>query len=154
MRDLTLKQTALAAFHILLFAAASVLIATFLLVWRLWGYVSLEQILFHFTVPLSGSFNKGLTAGIWIASIGAFAATVLYAWLYFRTPRRSLSTLVLVAALAAAAALAESRSGATGFILRQFQTTKLFDRVPRPNKVKFSFPGEKRNLLVIHMESM
>lgn len=154
MRDVTLKQTALAAFHIILFAAAAVLIATFLLVWRLWGYVSLEQILFHFTVPLSGSFNKGLTAGIWIASIGAFAATVLYAWLYFRTPRRSLPTLVLVAALAAAAALAESRSGATGFILRQFQTTKLFDRVPRPNKVKFSFPGEKRNLLVIHMESM
>ncbi|MBP3848619.1 MAG: hypothetical protein J6D22_02610, partial [Pyramidobacter sp.] len=84
MRDVTLKQTALAAFHIILFAAAAVLIATFLLVWRLWGYVSLEQILFHFTVPLSGSFNKGLTAGIWVASIGAFAATALYAWWYFR----------------------------------------------------------------------
>ena len=73
VRDLSLKETALAALHILLFAVAAVLIATFLLVWKLWGYVSLEQILFHFTVPLSGSFNSGLKIGIAVAVAGAVA---------------------------------------------------------------------------------
>ncbi len=156
MRDLSLKETALAALHILLFAVAAVLIATFLLVWKLWGYVSLEQILFHFTVPLSGSFNSGLKIGIAVAVAGAAALTFAYAWFCLQAVRRSRSfatTAVLLGAFALAAVLAEWKSGATGFLLRQFQTTKLFDSVP-PRSVKIGFPGQKRNLLVIHMESM
>ncbi|MBP5211985.1 MAG: hypothetical protein J6Z30_03935 [Pyramidobacter sp.] len=155
MRDLSFKQTALTALHILLFAIAAVLIATFLLVWKLWGYVSLEQILFHFTVPLSGSFNTGLKAGITVAVAGAALLTLAYAWFCLRTAkgRSSAATAVLVAAFAVASVLAEWKSGATGFLLRQFQTTKLFDSVP-PRSVKIGFPGQKRNLLVIHMESL
>ena len=146
MRDLSLKETALAALHILLFAVAAVLIATFLLVWKLWGYVSLEQILFHFTVPLSGSFNSGLKIGIAVAVAGAAALTLAYAWFCLQAVCRSRS-------FAATAVLLGAKSGATGFLLRQFQTTKLFDSVP-PRSVKIGFPGQKRNLLVIHMESM
>ena len=154
MRQLTPKETALAALHILLFAVAAVLIATFLLVWKLWGYVSLEQIIFHFTVPLSGSFNSGLKIGIAVAVAGAVALTLAYAWFCLRAARRPLlATGVLLGAFALAAVLAEWKSGATGFLVRQFQTTKLFDGVP-PRSVKIGFPGQKRNLLVIHMESM
>ena len=79
MRITSFKEHALTALLIVLFAGAAVLNATFLLIWRLWGYVSLEQVLFHFTVPLSGTFNPSLRTGIIVAVAGAALATGLYA---------------------------------------------------------------------------
>ena len=154
MRITSFKDRALTALLIVLFAAAAVLNGTFLLIWRLWGFVSLEQVLFHFTVPLSGTFNPSLRTGIITAVAGAVLATGLFAYLCLRCRRRWVPVLLLIAAFASAAVLAEFRSGATVYLLRQFQKTKLFDAVPAPQHVKFSFPGKKRNLLVIHMESI
>ncbi|WOL38966.1 hypothetical protein RAH42_07290 [Pyramidobacter sp. YE332] len=138
------------------FAFAAAGAAALALMRRVWGPVSMEQILFHLNVPLTGGVDANLRRLIFAAAAGAATVTALYGLFCGFCLRRGRRGAGLLAALALAgfALYAERSVGVAGFVLRQFQTTALFDAVPEPQDARWSFPGAKRNLLVIHMESM
>lgn len=138
------------------FALAAAGAAALALARRVWGPVSMEQILFHLNVPLTGGIDANLRRLILAAAAGAAAVVVLYGLFCRFCLRRGKRWAEGAAALALAgfALYAEQSVGAAGFVLRQFQTTTLFDEVPKPAEARWSFPGARRNLLVIHMESM
>lgn len=138
------------------FALAAAGTAALALMRRVWGPVSMEQILFHLDVPLTGGVDAHLRRLIFAAGAGAAAVVILYGLFCRFCLRRGRRGAGLVAALALAgfALYAEQSVGVAGFVLRQFQSTTLFDAVPEPADMRWSFPGPKRNLLVIHMESI
>ncbi len=137
-----------------LFALAATGIAALWLVRSVWGNVSMEQVLFHLAVPLAGGIDEHLGKLIFFACAGVFVATVLYVCLYFLAQRVRWAAGCLALAICLLAFFAERDLGVGGWIIRQFQTTAIFDEVPPRGQTGVTFPGEKRNLLLIHMESM
>ncbi len=154
MRHSKTRSIVAGIFATALFALATTGIAALWLVRSMWGNVSMEQVLFHLAVPLAGGIDEHLGKLIFFACAGVFVATVLYACICFltRSVRWASGCLALVILILAFSA--ERDLGVGGWIARQFQTTAIFDEVPSRGETGVTFPGEKRNLLLIHMESM
>ncbi len=137
-----------------LFALVTTGIAALWLVRSMWGNVSMEQVLFHLAVPLAGGIDEHLGKLIFFACAGVFVATVLYACLCFFTRRIRLAAGCFVLAICLLAFFAERDLSVGRWLVQQFQTTAIFDDVPSRSQTGVTFPGTKRNLLLIHMESM
>ncbi len=138
------------------FALAAMGIAALLTVRALWGDVSMEQVLFHLAVPLEGGIDANLRRVVVFAASCAAAVSALFVLLalYCRVHGKRWASGVLVLAAAALVFFAERDLGVSGYVARQFQSTAIFDGVPAASEVRVDFPGAKRNLLVIHMESI
>ncbi len=154
MRHSKTRSIVVGIFLTLLFALATTGIAALLLFRSMWGNVSMEQILFHLAVPLAGGVDEHLGKIIFLACAGVFVATAFYACICFLTRSMRWAVDCLALTILILAFFAEKDLGVGGWIVRQFQTTAIFDEVPSRGETGVIFPGQKRNLLLIHMESM
>ena len=139
-----------------LFAICASGIATLLLVGHVWGDVSMEQVLFHLAVPLAGGITPELRQLISLHGAAVAFATAAFGTLCFACLKRGrrLADMALLATSVACLAFGQKSLDIVGYTVRQFQTTTIFDDVPGIEARGPSFYGIKRNLLVIHAESL
>lgn len=126
------------------------------LVWiqNVFGQVSIEQILFHCAVPLTDSVDPHFIWSYSLTTAGGLLIAVWYSWLLCKKRRSRACSVLLVSVIVICCFYAEKNYDISGYIRNQFETTNIFDSVPLRNDIHVNFSGERKNLVVIHLESI
>lgn len=147
-------------FTILFFVAA-------LVTWTLgyWHDITFDEIVFYLSSPLEGTAGNVINAFILKVAVPTLTAAVLFVILSValskkgKTQARKIFSFVLVAAALAVSVLqlvrADGRYGILKYIKSMNSHSEFVDDYyVAPTKENVSFPGKKRNLIYIYLESM
>lgn len=139
----------------------------FLVTWTLgyWHDITFDEIVFYLSSPLEGTAGNVINAFIFKVVVPAVAAVILFVVLsvLFRKKKKEKAGKAFAVILITAALIvsviqlvrADRRYGILRYIRSQNSTSDFVDTYyVAPSKENVKFPGKKRNLVYIYLESM
>lgn len=119
------------------------------------GLSCFEQVIFHLKVPLGGSDKAFL--GNWIRNCvlkGLILAAIFTAPCFFPVYRKYFIIIAIVIAVASVVR-ATFKAGIVGYVISRHTYTQIYEEHYVDGRdVKITFPEKKRNLLLLHVESL
>lgn len=131
---------------------------------KIYGNIGFQSIVFTLLSSMEGTSNSIVSNWLLYGLLPSSLSTLIFVFLYFYTPKKEHTSFVFkkwfknIMAISLCIALwahGGAVSGIPKYFLGQIDSTNIYDQYyVSPDKVKITFPKEKRNLIYIFLESM